>query len=127
MRPHYSQSSREDATPSSGSFPLASCKGVPPPPRALIVHFNTNKPQSFFCRIPVVLEGCMGHLEVGGGGVCLSPRHPLPRSAPFRGWMLPFFHKETKCVVFDTNEPFRSLASFSRSYVTLLAIVFKLS
>ena len=32
MRPHYSQSSRENATPSSGTFPLASCKEVPPPP-----------------------------------------------------------------------------------------------
>ena len=31
MRPHYSQSSREDATPSSGTSPLASYKEVPPP------------------------------------------------------------------------------------------------
>ena len=30
MRPHYSHSSRENATPSSGTSPLASCKGVPP-------------------------------------------------------------------------------------------------
>ena len=30
MRPHYSQSSRENATPSSGTFPLASYKEVPP-------------------------------------------------------------------------------------------------
>ena len=32
LRPHYSQSSRENATPSSGTSPLASCRGVPPPP-----------------------------------------------------------------------------------------------
>ena len=32
-RPHYSQSSRENATPSSGTFPLASYKEVPPPDR----------------------------------------------------------------------------------------------
>ena len=34
MRPHYSHSSRENATPSSGTSLLASCKGVPttPPP-----------------------------------------------------------------------------------------------
>ena len=34
MRPHYSQSSRENATPSSGTSPLASDKEVtsPPPP-----------------------------------------------------------------------------------------------
>ena len=30
--PHYSQSSLENATPSSGTFPLASYKAVPPPP-----------------------------------------------------------------------------------------------
>jgi len=33
MRPHDSQSSRENATPSSGKSPLASYKEVPPPPR----------------------------------------------------------------------------------------------
>ena len=32
MRPHYSQSSRENATPSSGTSPLATYKEVPPPP-----------------------------------------------------------------------------------------------
>ena len=32
MRPHYSQSSRENATPSSGSSPLVSYKEVPPSP-----------------------------------------------------------------------------------------------
>ena len=31
MRPHYNHSSRENATPSSGTSPLATCKGVPPP------------------------------------------------------------------------------------------------
>ena len=31
MRPHYSRSSRENATPSSGTSPLASYKEVPPP------------------------------------------------------------------------------------------------
>ena len=32
MRPHYSQSSRENTTPSSGTSPLASYKEVPLPP-----------------------------------------------------------------------------------------------
>ena len=32
MQPHSSQSSRETATPSSGTSPLASYKEVPPPP-----------------------------------------------------------------------------------------------
>ena len=30
MQPHYSQSSRENATPSSGTSPVASYKEVPP-------------------------------------------------------------------------------------------------
>ena len=34
MRPHYSQSSRENATPSNGTSPLASHEEVPPPPPA---------------------------------------------------------------------------------------------
>ena len=33
MQPHYSQSSLENATPSSGTFPLAPYKAVPPPPQ----------------------------------------------------------------------------------------------
>ena len=32
MRPHYSQSSRENATPSNSTSPLAFYKEVPPPP-----------------------------------------------------------------------------------------------
>ena len=41
MRPHYSQSSRENATPSSGTSPLASYKEVPPPP-AYKLGFDAN-------------------------------------------------------------------------------------
>ena len=33
MRAHYSQSSRENGTPSSGTSPLDSYKEVPPPPQ----------------------------------------------------------------------------------------------
>ena len=40
MRPHYSQSSRENVTPSSGTSPSASYKEVlppsPPPPKAYV-------------------------------------------------------------------------------------------
>ena len=32
MQPHYSQSSRENETPSSGTSPLANYKKVTPPP-----------------------------------------------------------------------------------------------
>ena len=37
MRPHYSQSSRENATPFSGTFPLASYKEVPTPRNNLVL------------------------------------------------------------------------------------------
>ena len=37
MRPHDSQSSREIATPSSGTSPVASYKEVPPPPGILLL------------------------------------------------------------------------------------------
>ena len=36
MRPHYSHSSRANATPSSGTSPLAPYKEAPPPPRAQV-------------------------------------------------------------------------------------------
>ena len=36
MRPHYNQSSRENATPSSGTSPLASYKEVPSPPPGIL-------------------------------------------------------------------------------------------
>ena len=53
MRPHNSQSSRENATPSSGTSPLASYKEVPPPPpnthpgRALVNHISPTHFQNF--------------------------------------------------------------------------------
>ena len=45
-----------------------------------MLYFNTNKPHSFFCRIPVVLEA-VGHLRGGGGGTpCTLPLDPpLPQ------------------------------------------------
>ena len=45
----------------------------------LLLYFNTNKPHSFFCRIPVVILKTAGHLKEGGG---CAPLHPPPRSAP---------------------------------------------
>ena len=50
----------------------------------LLLYFNTNKPHSFFCRIPVVLENCRS--SQGGGGA--HPLHPPPRSAPGKSWNL---------------------------------------
>ena len=43
MRPHYSQSSRENATPSSGTSSLASYQEVPPPPAAMVRRLSTHE------------------------------------------------------------------------------------
>ena len=40
LRPHYSHSSRENATPYSGTSLLASCKGVPPTPPPVSLQGN---------------------------------------------------------------------------------------
>ena len=42
MRPHYSQSNRENATPSSGTSPLASFKEAPPHPPAFAITGHTD-------------------------------------------------------------------------------------
>ena len=42
MRPHYKQSSHENATPSSGTSLLASYKEVPPPPGLIHVVINSS-------------------------------------------------------------------------------------
>ena len=38
IQPHYSQYSRENATPSSGTSPLASYREVPPPPPPGVIY-----------------------------------------------------------------------------------------
>ena len=43
VRPHYSQSNRENATPSSGTSPLASCKEVPSPRTAMLRRLSTHE------------------------------------------------------------------------------------
>ena len=45
----------------------------------LLLYFNTNKPHSFFCRIPVALENRRSSQGGGGGGVrtpCTLPQDP---------------------------------------------------
>ena len=54
MRPHYSHSRRENATPSSDTSPLASCKGVPPPGgegKLVLILQARSLPRSGFCRV----------------------------------------------------------------------------
>ena len=53
MRPHYSQSSRENVTPSSGSSPLASYKEVHPPLGLHSVLFNNKQ---FFQMLEVLFS-----------------------------------------------------------------------
>ena len=48
MRPHYSQSIRQNATSSSGTSPLASYKEVPPTPRG----YRTDYREIKILRLP---------------------------------------------------------------------------
>ena len=42
MQPHYGQSSRENATPSSGTYPVVSYKEVPPAPHSGLYRASAN-------------------------------------------------------------------------------------
>ena len=58
MRPHYSQSSRENATPSSGTSSLASYKEAPPhPPPDLGLKTVTQQIQKESCHVRTSLKG----------------------------------------------------------------------
>ena len=59
MRPYYSHSSRENATPSSGTSPLGSCKGVPPLPGHQLLRAHTRPKSS---RLEP--KYCFGHSNV---------------------------------------------------------------
>ena len=108
MRPLYSHSTRENVTPSGGISPLASCKGVPPPPSwgfGLFENFLCMTAQQVLQKVD---ESCLvpRHLFVSGRregkerkvpAVCTlpmvtcssSPVTPLPcekRSAWGGGW-----------------------------------------
>ena len=54
----------------------------------LLLYFNTNKPHSFFCRIPVVLENRRSSQGEGEGA---HPLHPSPWSAPVLNDSIEFF------------------------------------
>ena len=59
MRPHYSQPSREDATPSSGTSPLASYKEIPPsPPPGLIERGMLHEARFFWFMAYTENEEC---------------------------------------------------------------------
>ena len=79
MRLHYSQSSRENATPSRGTSSLASYEEVPPPPRnfdqSSLVLFKGSKVELAFrndawvaeCRKYIGTTGLHENLSRGNG------------------------------------------------------------
>ena len=68
MRPHYSQSSLENATPSSDTFLLASYKEVPPTPRAAMLRrLSTHK---YYLAHSIFL-----HAQREGRVVIFRPHH----------------------------------------------------
>ena len=70
----------------------------------LLLYFNTNKPHSFFCRMPAVLENCRS--SRGGGGV--SPA-PFPQIHPCT---LTFYSLVTAVVPHWFHLPWHALQSF---------------
>ena len=75
MRPHYSQSSRENATPSSGTSPVASYKEVPPGINNSLVARKQIPPlllfQNKYCICIIIIPR-------------LNPVHLKPRQPPVR-------------------------------------------
>ena len=63
MHPRYSQSSRENATPSRGTSPLPSYKEVTPSPRG--VYWRRS-----YSLTPIIIKSWVNHLEV----VCKTKR-----------------------------------------------------
>ena len=66
MQPHYSQSSRENATPSSGTSPIASYREVPPPPRDPAIDVrNTRFYVSNQTNLIVTIKGIKRQVQLG--------------------------------------------------------------
>ena len=85
MRPHYSQSSGENATPSSGTFSLTTYKEVPtttppPPPthtprsfdQSSLVLFKGSKVE-LVCRNKALVAECRKYIRITGLHENLSP------------------------------------------------------
>ena len=74
MRPHKSQSSRENATPSSGTSPKAYYREVPPPSpplglyAAFIIHWNDDHNSlswvNGMCLLKILMRNSIGLLKV---------------------------------------------------------------
>ena len=65
MRLHYSQSTRENVTPSSGTSPLASYKEVPPLPGTVVIRFKKESMYGLSAGWPP--SGRCGEVVVSGG------------------------------------------------------------
>ena len=82
MRPHYNQSSGENDTPSSGTFPLATYKEVPTPPpppptpgsfdQSSLVLFKGSKVE-LVCRNKAWVAECRKYIGITGLHENLTP------------------------------------------------------
>ena len=92
MRPHYSQSRRKNATPSSGTSPLASNKEVSsPPPR--VCHL-------LFQNLPRTVMLCIFNALVQNGDVYTLRKLLSPLTCPEKVKCL---SKEQKCMIIASN------------------------
>ena len=87
MQPHYSQFSRENATPSNGTSLLASCKGVPPPPPgAMLLNYKIDMSHGILSQLgPKVIT--LGSFLTLGFKMLLQT---LNVGTLFRGGVLPY-------------------------------------
>ena len=70
MRLHYSQSNRENATPSSGTFPLASYKEVTPtPPSAGLRYISDGEHKSVEVDSPQVESRMLNYVLSSTGEI----------------------------------------------------------
>ena len=86
MRPHYSQSSRENATPSSGTSPLGSYKETPPPPWMWKWDLNV------WGKIEARRQWDLKGKEKGKSKMCATPS-PLSRLGPYNYWFCGYSNK----------------------------------
>ena len=126
MRLHYSQSSHENATPSSGTFPLASYKEVqppPPPPRGPSPDETTSR---FFFHSSPNIRFLLSLCYQSGLGVCSVGS--IARLKLF--WisrLLPFLKNQDCQILIPIPSYLQPPRGYATSIFSLLCFIFSLN
>ena len=126
MRPHYSQSSHENSTPSSGTFPLASYKEVQPllPPGCLpgrdnsrfFFHSSPNIRFLLWLVLSVRVRSLLGWLYCPTEVFVDNPVAPSPQKSRFSNF-------DSNSIVFTTT---KGICYQLISIFSLLCFIFSL-